>query len=112
MRTTTQHLYGAKMVKKLFTKNNIWFPSDSHADLPYDKYRVEWVDCISDSGWADKKEFFNMKLAHPINEGWLFSKDKHSIKLFASYILEEDGSYTFGDRTNIPTSWIVKMTKI
>ena len=58
-----------------------------------------------------KKEFTNMKLANPVNEGWLFSKDKHSIKLFAAYI-EEDGSYTYGDRTNIPTSWIVKMTKI
>jgi uncharacterized protein YozE (UPF0346 family) len=52
-----------------------------------------------------------MKLANPVNEGWLFSKDKNSIKLFAAYI-EEDGSYTYGDRTNIPTSWIVKMTKI
>ena len=98
------------MVKKRFTKKKISFSQDSHT-LPYDKYRVEWVDCVSDSGWAEKKEFINMKLANPVNEGWLFSKDKHSIKLFAAYI-EEDGSYTYGDRTNIPASWIVKMTKI
>ena len=21
-------------------------------DIPYSKYRVEWIDCVSDSGWA------------------------------------------------------------
>ncbi len=26
-----------------------------------------------------------MKLAKPVNEGWIFSKDKESIKMFASY---------------------------
>jgi hypothetical protein len=26
-------------------------------NIPYFKYRVEWVDCVSDSGWADKTEF-------------------------------------------------------
>jgi hypothetical protein len=53
-----------------------------------------------------------MKLATPVNEGWLFSKDKNYVKLFAAYIPEEDGTYTYGDRTNIPTSWVVKITKI
>ena len=24
--------------------------------IPFAKYRVEWVDCVSDSGWADEKE--------------------------------------------------------
>ena len=106
-----QLLYGLLMVKKRYTKKKKTLFSSDPNSLPYDKYRVEWLDCISDSGWAEHKEFTNMKLATPVNEGWLFSKDKHSIKLFAAYI-EEDGSYTYGDRTNIPTSWIVKMTKI
>jgi hypothetical protein len=52
-----------------------------------------------------------MKLATPVNEGWIFSKDKHSIKLFASYDKDEDG-ITFGDRTMIPRSWIIKITEI
>ena len=60
------------MTKKRYTKKKISFSKDSHT-LPYDKYRVEWVDCVSDSGWAEKKEFTNMKLANPVNEGWLFS---------------------------------------
>ena len=48
-----------------------------------------------------------MKLATPVNEGWIFSKDRKSIKLFASYDKEDDGTITFGDRTMIPKSWIV-----
>ena len=80
--------------------------------IPFAKYRVEWVDCVSDSGWADEKEFTKMKLAKPGKEGWIFSKDKESIKMFASYDKEDDGSFTFGDRTMIPASWVKKMTKI
>ena len=82
-------------------------------DIPFSKYRIEWVDALSDSSWADDKEFNKMKLARPVNEGWVFSKDKHSVKIFASY--DKDSStneITFGDRTMIPTSWVVKMTKI
>ena len=78
--------------------------TDKSTDIPYPKVRVEWIDCVSDSGWANEKEFDKMKLATPINEGWLYSKDKKSIKLFASYDKDEDG-YQFGDRTMIPRAW-------
>ena len=82
-------------------------------DIPYSKYRIEWTDALSDSGWADDREFTKMKLAKPINEGWVFSKDKDAVKIFASY--DKDPStneITFGDRTMIPTSWVLKMTKL
>ena len=85
--------------------------TDRSTDMPYPRVRVEWIDCISDSGWATDKEFDKMKLATPVNEGWLFSKDKKSIKLFASYDKDEDG-ITFGDRTMIPTPWVKKVTKL
>ena len=85
--------------------------TDKAPDLPYSKVRVEWVDCVSDSGWATEKEFEKMKLANPVNEGWVFSKDKTAIKLFASYDKDEDG-YTFGDRTMIPRSWVKKIIKL
>ena len=49
-----QLLYGLYMTKKRYTKKKISFSQDSHT-LPYDKYRVEWVDCVSDSGCAEKK---------------------------------------------------------
>ena len=86
--------------------------TETTPDIPFQKVRVEWVDCVSDSGWADEKEFHKMKLARPVNEGWLFSKDRHSVKVFASYDREEDGTFTFGDRTMIPWAWIKKMTRL
>ena len=54
-----------------------------------------------------------MKLAFPVNEGWLFSKDKDTIKMFASYEKDDDThEMTFGDRTMIPLACVKKMTKI
>ena len=81
-------------------------------DIPYSKYRVEWIDCVSDSGWATDKEFDKMQLATPVNEGWMYEKNKKFVKLFASYDKDTDGSISFGDRTMIPTPWITKITKI
>ena len=85
--------------------------TETTPDIPFQKVRVEWVDCVSDSGWTNEKEFDKMKLAKPVNEGWLYSKDKNSIKLFASYDQDEDG-ITFGDRTMIPRAWVKKIQKI
>ena len=83
------------------------------SDIPYSKYRIVWVDAFSDSGWADDREFGKMKLAKPVNEGWVFSKDDNSVKIFASYDKDPaTNEITFGDRTMIPTSWIVKMIKL
>ena len=95
--------------KKTRRKLNVDIQSPN--ELPYPKVRVEWIDCVSDSGWANEKEFDKMKLATPVNEGWLYSKDKKSIKLFASYDKDEDG-ITFGDRTMIPRAWVKKILKI
>ena len=82
-------------------------------DIPYSKYRIEWIDILSDSGWATDREFDRMKLANPVNEGWLYSEDKDSIKIFASYDKDTDtNEITFGDRTMIPWACIRKMVKI
>ena len=87
-------------------------PSQSN-EIPYSKYRIEWMDILSDSGWADEKQFSRMKLAFPVNEGWLFSKDKYTIKIFASYDRDADTKdITFGDRTMIPLACVKKMVKI
>ena len=100
------------MTKRSYTKKKKSIKDKDSNDIPYTKVRVEWVDCVSDSGWASEKEFKNMKLATPVNEGWIFSKDRKSIKLFASYDKEDDGTITFGDHTMIPKSWIVKITEL
>ena len=87
-------------------------PSQSN-NIPYSKYRIEWIDIMSDSGWATDKEFNRMKLAAPVNEGWIYSKDKHHVKIFASYDKDEDTKeITFGDRTMIPLSCVKKITKL
>ena len=80
-------------------------------EIPYPKVRVEWIDCVSDSGLATDKEFDKMRLARPVNEGWLFDKTKDHIKLFASYDKDDDG-YIFGDRTMIPRQWVKKIQKL
>jgi len=82
------------------------------ASIPYSKVRVEWMDILSDSGWADDKQFNKMKLAFPVNEGWLYTKDKKAVKLFASYDRDEDGSLTFGDRTMIPLACVKRIQKL
>ena len=85
--------------------------TDRAPDIPYPRVRVERIDCVSDSGWATDKEFDKMKLARPVNEGWLYSKDDKSVKLFASYD-KDDNEITFGDRTMIPRAWVKKIQKL
>ena len=80
--------------------------------IPFPKVRVEWIDIVSDSGWADEKKFNKMSAATPVNEGWVFSRDDKAIKLFASYDREEDGTFAYGDRTMIPKACIKKIIKI
>ena len=102
----------AKKKRKPRAKRKQVIPSQSN-EIPYSKYRIECMDILSDSGWATDKEFHRMKLAFPVNEGWLFSKDKHTIKMFASYDRDEDTKeLTFGDRTMIPLACVKKMSKI
>ena len=94
------------------TKRKLNLNQNANDAIPYSKVRVEWIDILSDSGWADEKGFNKMRLATPVNEGWLYNKDKYAIKLFASYDRDEDGSLTFGDRTMIPLACVKKITKL
>jgi len=107
MRNTTQNITMPRKTKRRLSLNQ-----SVSEDIPYSKVRVEWIDILSDSGWADDKQFTKMNLAFPVNEGWLYNKDKDAVKLFASYDRDEDGSLTFGDRTMIPLACVKKMTKI
>ena len=102
----------AKKKRKPRSRRKQVVPSQPN-EIPYSKYRIEWMDILSDSGWADEKQFTRMKLAFPVNEGWLFSKDRNNIKIFASYDRDADTKdITFGDRTMIPLACVKKMVKI
>ena len=107
MRNTTQSITMPRKTKRRLSLNQ-----SVNEDIPYSKVRVEWIDILSDSGWADDKQFNKMKLAFPVNEGWLYNKDKYAVKLFASYDREEDGSLTFGDRTMIPLACVKRIQKL
>ncbi len=61
---------------------------------------------------TEKKKNDRMKVATPVNEGWIFSKDRNFVKVFASYDREDDGTLTFGDRTMIPMACVKKITKL
>ena len=94
------------------TKRRLSLNQNASDAIPYSKVRGEWIDILSDSGWADEKGFNKMKLAYPVNEGWLYNKYRYAIKLFASYDREDDGSLTFGDRTMIPLACVKRIVKL
>ena len=107
MRSTTQSITMPRKTRRKLNLNQ-----NGNDAIPYSKVRVEWIDILSDSGWADEKQFNKMKLAFPVNEGWLYNKDKYAVKLFASYDRDDDGSLTFGDRTMIPVACVKRIQKI
>ena len=80
--------------------------------FPYQRYRIDWIDIITEGGWGTEREFKNMKLATPVSEGWLFSKDDDTVRIFAGYDVEDDGSIHFCERSVFPTSCVKKMTKL
>ena len=52
MRNATQSII---MPRK--TKRRLSLSQSANEDIPYSKVRVEWIDILSDSGWADEKGF-------------------------------------------------------
>ena len=80
--------------------------------FPYKRVRIDWIDIITEGGWGTVKEFEKMKLATPVSEGWLFSKDDETVRIFAGYDIEDDGSIHFSERSVFPTSCVKKITKI
>ena len=80
--------------------------------FPYKRVRIDWIDIITEGGWGSEREFKNMKLATPVSEGWLFSKDKDTVKIFSGYDVEDDGSIHFSERSVFPTSCVKKMIKL
>ena len=49
--------------------------------FPYSRYKIDWCDIVTEGGWGSEKEFNNMKLASPVSEGYLFSKDDKTVMI-------------------------------
>ena len=109
--TTQIIITEGKNMKRKKPKRKLRIASIRKNHIPYSKYRIEWIDIASDSGWATDSEFNKMKLATPVSEGWLYEKNDCVIKIFASYDQDEDG-IVFGERTIIPLSCVKKMKKL
>ena len=80
--------------------------------FPFKRVRIDWIDIITEGGWGTDKEFKSMKLATPVSEGWLFSKDDDTVRIFAGYDVDDDGSITFSERSVFPTSCVKKITRV
>jgi len=80
--------------------------------FPFKRVRIDWIDIITEGGWGTDKEFKNMKLATPVSEGWLFSKDEETVRIFAGYDVDDDGSIHFSERSVFPTSCVKKITRV
>ena len=78
----------------------------------YDRYKIQWEDICSDSGWASEVEFNKLTVSHCISIGFIFKKDKKYIWIFSSYEINDLGEINFGDRTVIPLSNVTTMEKI
>ena len=63
--------------------------------FPFKRVRIDWIDIITEGGWGTDKEFKSMKLATPVSEGWLFSKDDETVRIFAGY--DVTGDFGGGD---------------
>ena len=59
--------------------------------FPYSRYKIDWCDIVTEGGWGS---------------------DKDTVKIFAGYDIDDDGTITFSERSVFPTSCVLKMTKL
>jgi hypothetical protein len=71
---------------------------------------VLWVDITSDATWRDPVDFDKETLPICVSTGYLWSKNKNFVKLFADYSLKQNGEIEdLGNTTIIPVSVIIKI---
>jgi len=75
-------------------------------------YRITWSDISSDSGWATKAEFDKMIVSNCISIGFIYRQNDKCVWIYSSYSVDDIGEITYGDRTVIPKSNIIKMEHI
>ena len=59
-------------------------------------YKIIWVDITGDSGHATVEEFNKFDASIMVTQAYLFSKDKKTIRTFASY---EQGDELFSNNS-------------
>ena len=81
--------------------------------MKYKKYKITWVDPTGDSGWHTTKELDEFTPEECVIEAYVYSKDKKTVKTFASYsINKDDKEFTFADTNVLPRATIKSMRRI
>lgn len=79
----------------------------------YSRVEVCWYDiCNADGAWLTEEEVLNHTLAECISVGFLFSKNRTTIKLFSSWSYNKDFSIDYADVVAIPTAAVKSITVI
>jgi len=78
----------------------------------YPRIKLEWIDILGDTAWADNDEFNDMQCSTCVSEGFLFYKDDKVIMTFASYEIENDEIISFGDRNIYPIGCVKNITYV
>ena len=72
-------------------------------------YKIVWLDIVGDAGHADSEEFRKLIPAEMVSYGYIFSKDNHCVRTFASY---DNNNESFSDRNVCPNGCIKSLQKI
>ena len=81
--------------------------------------RVVWMDASDpdgedESSWYSDKQVddFSAKVCEVVSLGWVKSETKLYLTLVADYIVNSDGTYTWGRPTKIPHGMIQSVTEL
>jgi len=81
--------------------------------MKYNKYRITFLDPTGDSGWQSEQELKEFTPEECVIEAYVYSKDKKTVKTFASYsINKDDKEFTFADTNVLPRATIKSMRRI
>ena len=100
------------MKRKLSIKT-IKIPKNPKSLNDFDLIELKWNDPQSDSSWLSNKQVEKLEMASCESNGYVFSYDKDTIKLFNDINYNTDGSIgDYGSITIIPRKLVLSFRKI
>lgn len=78
--------------------------------------RVMWSDAadLANGGWFSDKDVddFTDEKVEVVSVGWIKSETKSYLTLVADYIVDSDGSITWGRPTKIPMGMVLRVEEL
>ena len=79
----------------------------------YQRVEIVWYDiCNAEGSWLTESDVLNHRCAECISVGFMFSKNRNTIKIFSSWSFNKDHSIDFADVVAIPAGCIKSITVI